>query len=165
MSLAYFKTALSLAPKSAPGFDVGTRRSETSAGMNLSDVFRVKLSFNSKDLVIGASFSHCRLNWNGKVKLASHYLPQLHNSHLDDVFCPQYWPIAILIQQDSQILTSLELQNEALVPGRTRVVTNDFRLCLSEVMPVRVDFDANIEICWMVEADESLNLEVQVADK
>lgn len=52
MNQSHFKTVLSLAPKRAPGFDVGTRRSEISAGMNLIDVFNVIVSVRFIGLLI-----------------------------------------------------------------------------------------------------------------
>lgn len=60
----YFRTCCILAPNNAPGFDVGTRRSDTSPGTNLNIIFNVIVSDNFNDLFIGESRSHCRLNFN-----------------------------------------------------------------------------------------------------
>jgi hypothetical protein len=60
--LIYLRTVESFAPKSAPGFDVGTRRKEISAGINLIDVFNDNTSPIFTSLEMLTSFSHVRLN-------------------------------------------------------------------------------------------------------
>jgi hypothetical protein len=60
----YFRTVESFAPNRAPGFEVGTRRSEISAGMNRIAVLRVNESVIFSALVRLTSLSHTRLNCN-----------------------------------------------------------------------------------------------------
>lgn len=102
-SKTYFKTVLSLAPKRAPGFEVGTRRNEISAGMNLSEVFNVIVSVSFRGLLICASFIHCRLNCRRNKSLLITRVNSSINIYLQHALRPQYRPVPVLIQQNPQV--------------------------------------------------------------
>lgn len=56
--------------------------------------------------------------------------------------------LTFFIQEDTQILWTLQFNNKLFIPARIRRVAHQFWFCLTEVMAIRIDLYRDKQVCW-----------------
>lgn len=86
-------------------------------------------------------------------------------AHLEYVFGTQQRPLLGLVEQHTHILAALELEHEALVPQRRLAATDHLGGGLAEIMAIRVNLYAYVQIGWLFESLQALHAHMQIPNE